>query len=157
MSRAFGSTSRGVLGVQSEGHPDNWHIQHYDLVDSTRSPHGETWFVIARTGGYLGGLVRDETADQLSGPIRIAEVSGAMAKIGLRRCSICRNSVDFGRLPEPLSDPAPRRRPFFLLRGRGVRGRAMNDKVQQFGSRSGSRSLGLIIFARTMILFAWTR
>ena len=39
---------------------------------------------MARTGSYLGGLVMGrESADQLSGPIRIAEVSGEMAKIVL--------------------------------------------------------------------------
>ena len=81
---AFGTTRVGILGVQSKGKPENWHVRHYDFVDSVKLAGTETWWVIARTGGYLKGLVvGTETADQLSGPIRIAEVSGAMAKIGL--------------------------------------------------------------------------
>ena len=43
----------------------------------------ETWFVIERTMTYLGGvIVGREAADQLGGPIRIAQVSGQVATVG---------------------------------------------------------------------------
>ena len=43
----------------------------------------ETWFVVERTLSYLGGvIVGRESADQLGGPIRIAQVSGQVATAG---------------------------------------------------------------------------
>ena len=46
----------------------------------------ETWFVIERTVSYLVGVVAGrESADQLGGPIRVAEVSAQVATHRLRR------------------------------------------------------------------------
>ena len=46
----------------------------------------ETWFVVDRTLSYIGGVFTGrESADQLGGPIRIAQVSGQVATRGLRR------------------------------------------------------------------------
>ena len=44
----------------------------------------ETWFVVDRTLSYIGGVFTGrEAADQLGGPIRIAQVSGQVATAGL--------------------------------------------------------------------------
>ena len=44
----------------------------------------ETWFIVERTGAYVGGLFAGtESTDQLSGPIRIAQVSGQVATAGI--------------------------------------------------------------------------
>ena len=49
-----------------------------------RTPFTETWFIVERTGSYVGGLFAGtETTDQLSGPIRIAQVSGQVATAGI--------------------------------------------------------------------------
>jgi membrane-associated protease RseP (regulator of RpoE activity) len=80
----FGTARVGVLGVQSRPKPENWHVETYG---SAKHAGSETWYVVARTGSYLKGLASgQESADQLSGPIRIAEVSGEMA-LALRHCS----------------------------------------------------------------------
>ena len=43
----------------------------------------ETWFIIDRTFSYIGGLFAGrECADQLGGPIRIAQISGQVATLG---------------------------------------------------------------------------
>ncbi len=147
---AFGTTRVGILGVQSKGKPENWHIQHYGFVDSIKLAGSETWFVIARTGGYVKGLVAGtETTDQLSGPIRIAEVSGAMAKIGLgallNLAAILSISVGLLNLfPIPLLDGGH----LFYYAVEAVRGKAMNDKAQQFGFKVGLMLVtSLMIFA----------
>lgn len=147
---AFGTTRVGILGVQSKGKPENWHIQHYDLVNSFKLAGSETWYVIARTGGYLKGLVAGtETTDQLSGPIRIAEVSGAMAKIGLgavlNLAAILSISVGMLNLfPIPLLDGGH----LFYYAVEVIRGKAMNDKAQQFGFKIGLMLVtSLMIFA----------
>src|SRR5262249_15342051 len=73
----FGTTRVGVLGVQSRAKPENWHVQTYGLGESVKLAGSDTWFVVTRTGRYLAGLLSgQESADQLSGPIRIAEISG---------------------------------------------------------------------------------
>lgn len=147
---AFGTTRVGILGVQSKGKPENWHIQHYGFVDSVKLAGSETWFVIARTGGYVKGLVAGtESTDQLSGPIRIAEVSGAMAKIGLgallNLAAILSISVGLLNLfPIPLLDGGH----LFYYAVEAVRGKAMNDKAQQFGFKVGLMLVtSLMIFA----------
>jgi len=147
---AFGTTRVGILGVQSKGKPENWHVRHYDFVDSVKLAGTETWWVIARTGGYLKGLVvGTETADQLSGPIRIAEVSGAMAKIGLgallNLAAILSISVGLLNLfPIPLLDGGH----LFYYAVEVIRGKAMNDRAQQFGFKIGLMLVtSLMIFA----------
>jgi len=157
---AFGTTRVGILGVQSKGKPENWHIRHYDFVDSVKLAGTETWWVIARTGGYLKGLVvGTETADQLSGPIRIAEVSGAMAKIGLgallNLAAILSISVGLLNLfPIPLLDGGH----LFYYAVEVIRGKAMNDKAQQFGFKIGLMLVtSLMIFATYNDILRLTR
>jgi len=148
VTTAFGTTRVGILGVQSKGRPE--HIQHYDFIDSAKLAASETWFVVARTGGYIKGLVAGtETTDQLSGPIRIAEVSGAMAKVGfaalLNLAAILSISVGLLNLfPIPLLDGGH----LFYYAVEVVRGKAMNDKAQQFGFKIGLMLVtSLMIFA----------
>ena len=44
----------------------------------------ETWFVVDRTLSYIGGVFTGrEAADQVGGPLRIAQISGQVATIGL--------------------------------------------------------------------------
>ncbi|HUB64121.1 MAG TPA: RIP metalloprotease RseP [Methylocella sp.] len=157
---AFGTTRVGILGVQSKGKPENWHTQHYGFVDSVKLAGSETWFVVARTGSYLKGLVAGtETTDQLSGPIRIAEVSGAMAKIGLAAvlnlAAILSISVGMLNLfPIPLLDGGH----LFYYAVEVIRGKAMNDKAQQFGFKIGLMLVtSLMIFATYNDILRLTR
>jgi regulator of sigma E protease len=121
---------------------------------------GETWYVVARTGSYLGGLVMGrESADQLSGPIRIAEVSGEMAKIGvaalLNLAAVLSISVGLLNLmPIPLLDGGH----LFYYAVEAVRGRALNEKAQEFGFKVGLTLVaGLMIFATYNDILRLTR
>ena len=81
----------------------------------------ETWFVIERTMSYIGGvIVGRESADQLGGPIRIAQVSGQVATLGfvplMHLAAVL--SVSIGLL-NLFPDPAARWRSPFVLRDRG--------------------------------------
>ncbi len=146
---SLGRTSHGVLGVEANASAANWHIQHYGIVDSTRLACGETWFIIKQTGTYVGGLFTGrELTDQLSGPIRIAEVSGEMAKIGfaalLNLAAVLSISIGILNLvPIPLLDGGH----LFYYAIEAVRGRALNDNIQQFGFK-----IGLTLVAGLMIL-----
>ncbi|MCI0599234.1 MAG: RIP metalloprotease RseP [Beijerinckiaceae bacterium] len=156
----FGTTRVGVLGVQSKAKPENWHVQNYGLIDSVRLAGTETWYIIARTGSYLKGLVAgEESADQLSGPIRIAEVSGAMAKIGLAAllnlAAILSISVGMlNLLPIPLLDGGH----LVYYAVEAVRGKAMNERTQQFGFKIGIMLVtSLMIFATYNDILRLTR
>ncbi len=156
----FGTTRVGVLGVQSKAKLENWHVQNYGLIDSVRLAGAETWYIIARTGSYLKGLVAgEESADQLSGPIRIAEVSGAMAKIGvaalLNLAAILSISVGMlNLLPIPLLDGGH----LVYYAVEAARGRAMNERTQQFGFKIGIMLVtSLMIFATYNDILRLTR
>jgi regulator of sigma E protease len=156
----FGTTRVGVLGVETRGKPENWRVQRYGLIESFTRATSETWYVVARTGSYLGGLVTgQESADQLSGPIRIAEVSGEMAKIGiaalLNLAAILSISVGLlNLLPIPLLDGGH----LFYYAVEAVRGRAMGEKAQEFGFKIGLTLVaGLMIFATFNDILRLTR
>jgi len=156
----FGTTRVGVLGVQSKSKPENWHVQQYGFVDSVKLAGSETWYVVARTGSYLKGLMAgQESTEQLSGPIRIAEVSGAMAKIGLAAllnlAAILSISVGMLNLfPIPLLDGGH----LLYYAVEAVRGKAMNDKLQQFGFKVGLMLVtSLMVFATYNDILRLTR
>ena len=118
---AFGTTRVGILGVQSTAKPENWRIQHYDFVDSVQLAGSETWYVIARTGGYLKGFVAGTDP-----PISCPDRSGSPKCPGQWPRSALRPllnlaailSISVG-LAEPLANSASRWRPSFLLCGGG--------------------------------------
>lgn len=150
LSTRFGPMKTSVLGVQADATPQNIRMQRYDVVQSFRLGARETWFVVESTGHYLKGLVAGrESTDQLSGPIRIAEVSGQMARLGIaplvNLAAILSISIGLlNLLPIPLLDGG------FLLffAYEAVRGRALGERIQQFGFRIG------LTFVAALTIFA---
>jgi regulator of sigma E protease len=149
LTTPFGTTRVGVLGIQARSTPEAWHVERYGLARSAQLAVAETWFVVTRTGAYLGGLlIGRESTDQLSGPIRIAEMSGEMAKIGfaalMNLAAILSISVGIlNLLPVPLLDGGH----LFFYAIEAVQGRALTERTQQLGFR-----LGLTLVAALMIL-----
>ena len=112
----------------------------------------ESWFVIDRTLSYIGGvIVGRESADQLGGPLRIAQVSGQVASIGfpelLNLTAVLSVSIGLLNLfPIPLLDGG-----HLLFYGvEAVRGRPLSEKAQEFGFR-----IGLAIVIMLMIVATW--
>ncbi|ACB93950.1 RIP metalloprotease RseP [Beijerinckia indica] len=146
----LGTTRVGVLGVEAKGKPENWRVEHYGLADSAHLAVSETWYVIARTGDYVVGLFSGkESAAQMSGVVGIAQASGEMAKIGiaavLHLAAILSISVGIlNLLPIPLLDGGH----LFFYAIEAIQGRALNERVQQFGFRVGMTLVAaLMIFA----------
>jgi regulator of sigma E protease len=160
VTTAFGTARVGVLGIESKGNPENWKVQRFGLTESVGRAVYETWYVVARTGEYLGGLIIGrESADQLSGPIRIAEVSGEMAKVGfaalLHLAAILSISVGIlNLLPIPLLDGGH----LLYYAVEAAQGRAMTERAQQLGFRLGLALVAaLMIFATYNDLLRLTR
>ncbi|WP_156970903.1 RIP metalloprotease RseP [Beijerinckia mobilis] len=145
----LGTTRVGVLGVEAKGRPENWRVENYGLLQSARLAVSETWYVVARTGDYVAGLFSGtESTSQMSGVVGIAQASGEMAKIGLSAvlhlAAILSISVGIlNLLPIPLLDGGH----LFFYTIEAVRGRALDERVQQFGFR-----IGMTLVAGLMIL-----
>jgi len=130
----LGTSSIGVLG----------------LVQSVSEAARDTWFVIQRTGSYVGGLVMGrEKPDQLSGPIGVAGVAGRVARIGIGPLFnlIAILSISIGLInlvPVPLLDGGH----LLYFAFEALRGKPMSSGAQEFGFKVGLALVSmLMIFA----------
>ncbi len=135
----LGEERVGVLGVASGGAAEDWSKHSYSLPDAAYQAGVETWDVIARTGGYLGGLfIGQESPKQLSGVIGIAQVSGEVAKAEvwplINLAAILSISIGLlNLLPVPLLDGGHLL--YFAIEA--LRGRALPARAQEMGFRVG--------------------
>ena len=73
---------QAVLGVSRSMTPADVKTEKVDPFTAVSLGAAETWFIIDRTFSYLAGMFAGrECADQLGGPIRIAQISGQVASI----------------------------------------------------------------------------
>mgnify|MGYP001175549747 CR=1 FL=1 len=149
----FGGTHRiGRLGISRSNQPGDTQIRRYDPLTATWMGVKETWFVVERTFAYLGGVVMGtQSADQLGGPIRIAQVSGEAAQIGfVALMSLAALiSVSIGLLnlfPIPMLDGG--HLVFYAIEA--IRGRPMSEKAQEMAFR-----FGLAVVLMLMIFATW--
>ncbi len=78
-----GSQKVGRLGLANQATADQIRHKRYNLVEAIPLGAARTWEVLDTTVYYLGRLVRGQvSAEQLGGPIRIAQASGAVAQAG---------------------------------------------------------------------------
>jgi len=150
LSTPLGKTRLGLLGVEAGSHHEDWRTEHYGLLGSIRLAGQETWYVTERTMTYVGGLFAGrESPDQLSGVIGTAQVAGEMAKLGLAAllnlAAILSISIGLLNLfPIPLLDGGHLM--FYAIEA--LRGRALNERAQEYGFRLGLAIVcGLMIFA----------
>src|ERR1700737_13988 len=147
----FGNVHRqGVLGITRQTAAGDVLTECVDPATALWLGVKETWFVIDRTLSYIGGIFTGrEAADQLGGPLRIAQISGQVATIGLSAlihlAAVLSISIGLLNLfPVPLLDGG-----HLLFYGAEVlRGRPLSDKSQEYGFRVGlAIVVMLMIFA----------
>jgi regulator of sigma E protease len=142
--RLGGTHMIGVLGITApQGdfrRDDPWTA----LTEGVR----ETGNIIDRTLTYIGRLLRGrESTDQLSGPIRIGQVSGAVVSSGgipglIYLAAVLSVSIGlFNLFPVPMLDGGH----LFFYLIEAVRGRPLSPRVQDLGFRIG--------FALVIMLF----
>lgn len=136
----FGNKLRvGVIGIKRTTQPQDWEYRRYGPLEALWLGVKETHFIIAKTIGYLRDVVMGrEAADQLGGPIRIAEVSGQVASAGfvplLNLTAILSVSIGLINLfPIPLLDGGHLM--FYALEA--VRRRPLSARAQDIGFRIG--------------------
>jgi regulator of sigma E protease len=147
----FGNVHRiGVLGISRSMQPGDIKTEKAGPFQAIVMGAQETWFVVDRTLSYIGGVFTGrEAADQLGGPIRIAQVSGQVATAGfvalIHLTAVLSVSIGLLNLfPIPLLDGG-----HLLFYGiEAVRGRPLSERAQEFGFRVGlALVVMLMIFA----------
>ncbi len=147
----FGNVHRlGVLGISRSMAPGDLKTEKVGPLSAIAMGAQETWFVVDRTLAYIGGVFAGrEAADQLGGPIRIAQVSGQVATAGfaalIHLTAVLSVSIGLLNLfPIPLLDGG-----HLLFYGiEAVRGRPLSERAQEVGFRIGlALVLMLMIFA----------
>ena len=149
----FGNVHQiGILGIKRDVSPDQVETVTYGPIGAVWMGTKETWFVITRTLDYLGQIiVGTQDADQLGGPLRIAQVSGQVATFGfvalLNLTAILSVSIGLMNLfPVPMLDGG-----HLLYFGiEAVRGKPLDDQSQQMGFR-----VGLALVMMLMLFATW--
>ncbi|HWX82723.1 MAG TPA: RIP metalloprotease RseP [Xanthobacteraceae bacterium] len=147
----FGNVHRiGILGITRSTAAEDLKFQPVPPPRAVWMGVQETWFVIDRTMSYIGGVVVGrEAADQLGGPIRIAQMSGQVATVGfvalIHLAAVLSVSIGLLNLfPIPLLDGGHLL--FYAIEA--LRGRPLSERAQEVGFRIGlAIVLMLMIFA----------
>jgi len=149
----FGNVHRtGLLGISRSLAAGDVTTHRYGPIEAVGLGVQETWFVVTRTFGYLGGLIAGrESADQLGGPIRIAQVSGQVATFGigalLSLAAVLSVSIGLLNLfPIPLLDGGH----LLFYAFEAIRGRPLSARTQDIGFR-----IGLALVLMLMIFATW--
>ena len=140
----------GVLGISRSATPGEHALERVDPATGLWLGVKETWFVAKSTILYIGDIfTRRASADQLGGPIRIAQISGQVATIGLAALVHLTAvlSVSIGLLnlfPVPMLDGGH----LLFYTVEAIRGRPLSERSQEMGFRVGlALVLMLMVFA----------
>lgn len=153
ISSPLGKQRIGIIGLQASNRAEDWTREEFGLVDSLVKGAEESWFVVTRTGDYLGKLLNgSESTDQLSGPIRIAQASGYVANSGgliglINLAAILSVSIGLINLvPIPMLDGGH----LLFYACEALRGRPLSDRAQEIGFR-----IGLAMVLMLMVFVTW--
>lgn len=145
-ARQSGGKSVGVLGVRS-GASETRVLGPFAAL---KQGVVQTYDVTAQTLAGLGGMIsRGENTDQIGGPLRIAQLSGQVAQLGVASLIsfIALLSVNLALInlfPIPILDGGH----LVFLAIEGVRGRPLPVRAQEYGYRGGlALLLTLFVFA----------
>lgn len=146
----FGKHRAGLLGVTASNNRDDWRVREFSFGQAIAEGVHETWYVMERTVSYIGGLFMGrESPAQISGPIRIAEVSGEIAKVSIlaliNLAAILSISVGLLNLfPIPPLDGGH----LLYFAAEALKGRPLSQRGQEIGFRIGlAMVLALMVFA----------
>jgi regulator of sigma E protease len=151
----------GVLGVKGGAAE----FRQLDLLSAIGAGFEQTWEVTVQTVEGLGQMLSgSRNADELSGPLGIAQLSGQVASLGVASLIsfIAVLSVNLGLInlfPIPILDGG--HLVFYVFEA--LRGRPVPPRIQEYGFRAGFAVLaGLFVFATWndlshLGLFRWVR
>jgi regulator of sigma E protease len=147
----FGNVRRiGLLGIKRLPAPGDVKYQPVAPPQAVWMGVQETWFVVDKTLTYIGRvIIGREAANQLGGPIRIAQMSGQVASISfaalVHLAAVLSVSIGLLNLfPIPLLDGGH----LLFYSIEAMRGRPLSERAQEVGFRIGfAIVIMLMIFA----------
>ncbi len=149
----FGNVQRiGLLGVSRSPKQEDLIQVTYGPFEAIAEGTRETVFIAGRTLDYLWGVLSGrEAADQLGGPIRVAQVSGQVATQGivplLSLAAVLSISIGLLNLmPIPMLDGGH----LVYYFAEAVRGKPLSERVQDYGFRIG---IGIVLLL--MVFATW--
>ncbi|MEQ8805309.1 MAG: RIP metalloprotease RseP [Rhodospirillales bacterium] len=133
----------GLLGVRFD--PQAVEYERQGPVKALSTGVGYTVDMVTRIFGVLGEMISgNRSAEELGGPLRIAQLSGDIAQLGFKELVLfmAALSVNLGLInlfPIPVLDGG--RLVFYAAEG--LRGRPLAPKIEEYGMRVG---LALVLF-----------
>jgi regulator of sigma E protease len=147
----FGKRRVGRLGIRASADPADRRLETCSLPECFAWSLKDTWSIVATTSSYITGLFAGrESADQLSGPLGVAQVAGEVAKISLLALFSLTAvfSVSVGLmnlLPVPMLDGGHLL--FYAIEA--VRGRPLSERTQEIGLRVGIALVAMLVIFST--------
>ncbi len=140
----------GVIGIVTSQAAGNFRVQTFGPLEAVREGAVESWQIATGTLDYISNLVTGKMkADQLGGPIRVAQASGQMATLGisalLQLAAVLSVSIGLLNLmPVPVLDGGH----LMFYAVEAVTGRPIGDTAQAIAFRVGmALVLALMVFA----------
>ncbi len=142
----------GIIGITTDQTRGNFRHVSYTPVEALVEGVRETGHVITGTFNYIGNLVTGRmNADQLGGPVRVAQASGQVATLGfgalIQLAAVLSISIGLLNLmPVPILDGG--HLVFYAIEA--VRGRPVGSSAQEVAFR-----IGLAMIFSLMVFATW--
>ncbi|MEO9774622.1 RIP metalloprotease RseP [Roseibium sp.] len=142
----------GDIGLRGSADPANLVLIKYTPVEAVGEGVLETWRIMEGTVSYIWGVITQrQSADQLGGPIRVAQISGQVADLGIlpliSLTAVLSVSIGLINLaPVPILDGGH----LVFFAAEALRGKPLSERVQDVGFRIG---LGLVLML--MVFVTW--
>lgn len=140
----------GLIGIVTNEEVGHFRLQTYTPLQALHEGVVQTWHIVTGTFKYIGNLLNGSMkADQLGGPIRVAQASGQMATLGigalLQLAAVLSVSIGLLNLmPVPVLDGGH----LMFYAVEAVRGRPLGSSAQEIAFRIGlAMVLTLMVFA----------
>lgn len=140
----------GIIGIVTNQEAGNFRLEQYSPLEAVGEGALQSWHVVTGTFDYLSNLVTGRMkADQLGGPIRVAQASGQMATIGvvavLQLAAVLSVSIGLLNLmPVPVLDGGH----LMFYAVEALRGKPVGPGAQEIAFRIGlAMVLMLMVFA----------
>jgi regulator of sigma E protease len=140
----------GLIGIVTNEEVGHFRLQTYTPLQALHEGVTQTWHIVTGTFKYIGNLLNGSMkADQLGGPIRVAQASGQMATLGigalLQLAAVLSVSIGLLNLmPVPVLDGGH----LMFYAVEAIRGRPLGSSAQEIAFRIGlAMVLTLMVFA----------
>jgi regulator of sigma E protease len=142
----------GDIGLRGSTDPKYTVMIKYGLFGALEEGTRDTYRIIDGTVSYIWGVITQrQSADQIGGPIRVAQISGQVAELGIlpliSLTAILSVSIGLINLaPVPVLDGGH----LVYFAAEALRGKPLSERVQDVGFRIG---LGLVLML--MVFVTW--